>query len=239
MTIAVAMSYPGIEHKYLFAENAIAGSCCVLSILGAVLVIFSFLYDAETSFKWREVYYKICCGYKIEESGKTGLRAKYRMKSYNFILINLSVADIIVALSHLWGLCSNLQVTFSPNSTAKNDSDPGMAAGYNTSCITQAAFTILSTVSSFFWTDILAIFLAFNIVFAGCSNNFITGLNEAHVQERIVILEKAKAPHCCESPFFLYILFPFIGWGLPMLMVFAFAISKMLGYTEDFDQGTR
>ena len=152
----------------------------------------------------RYVYYRICCGY---QNRKTGPQAKHKMKLCHFIMINLSVADIIVALSHLWGLCSNLQVTFSPNTTAKNDSDPGMAAGYNTSCITQA------TVSSFFWTGILAIFLAFNVVFAGCSNNFMIGLKKAHVQEKIVIMEKAKAPHCCESPIFLYILFPFFKWG--------------------------
>lgn len=213
--------YPGIEPGYLYTEKAVAGTACVLSIIGAFVVIFSFLYDSETSFKWKELYYKLCCGYKIKDGNREDdAGSKYGLKSFNFILINLSVADIIVASSHLWGLCSNLENTFLPsNLTAaylKNEST--ISAGYNTSCITQAAFTILSTLSSFIWTDILAIFLAFNIIFTGCSNNFMTGFNRAHphIQGRLVIPEKAEAPHCCESPFFLYILFPSIGWGVPI-----------------------
>ena len=230
------LSYPylGIDPNYLLVEKAIAGSACVLSIVGAFFVIFSFLYDTETGFEWKELYYKICCGYKIRD-GDIGAGNKYRLKSFNVILINLSVADIIVASSHLWGLCSHLETTFS----SKNHSI--IAAGQNVSCVTQAAFTILSTLSSFFWTDILAVFLAFNIVFAGCSNNFVTGLNShfAHIQDRVIVPEKAQAPHCCESPLFLYIIFPIIGWGVPMLMVVVVAVEDLLGYTEDFDQGIK
>lgn len=65
--------YLGIEHKYLIVDKAIAGSACVISIFGALLVTFSFLYDmSETSIKWKELYYKICCGYKIKERKSKG-----------------------------------------------------------------------------------------------------------------------------------------------------------------------
>ena len=37
--------YPGIQPEYLLAEKAVAGSACVFSVIGALLVIFSFLYD--------------------------------------------------------------------------------------------------------------------------------------------------------------------------------------------------
>ena len=180
------------------------------------------------------MFFKLCCGYQVRDgSGEDMLGTKYRLRSFNFILINLSVADIIVACSHLWGLCSNLE----PNlNAAHSRNSSALESGYNTSCITQAAFTVVSTMSSFFWTDILAIFLAFNIVFAGCSNNFMTGFS-GNIQERLIIPEKSQAPHCCESPLFLYILFPTIGWGVPMLMVVVFALKDLLGYTEEFDQG--
>lgn len=233
--------YPGIEPAYLLAERIVAGSACMLSIFGAFFVIFSFLYDSQTGIKCKEVFCKLCCGYTITERDDDGETVtKYKLKSYHFILINLSVADIIVAASHLWGLCSNLENKFSPNITAalaRNESE--IASGFDISCTTQAAFTALSTMASFFWTDILAVFLAFNIVCVQCTNNFITGWKTARgpVEEGIVIPEKQDAPYCCEAPCFLYLLFPLIGWGFPMVMTVAFGIDGLLGYTDDYDGG--
>ena len=223
-------------------EKVFAGFASILSVVGAVFVIISFVYDTETDFEWKELYYKICCGYKIRDGDgrDKGAGNKYRMKSYNIILIHLSVADIIVATSHLWGLCSNLEKTFF-NSTAIQEmggTSSAVAAGQDTNCITQATFTIISTLASFFWTDILAVFLALNIVFTGCTNNFMTGLDRDSSHKRVVIPEETKAPHCCESPFFLHILFPLVGWGVPMLMVMVFAVKDLLGYNNDYDQGT-
>ena len=192
-----------ITKPYLYAEKVIAGSVCILSIFGAFLVIFSFLYESETGFKWKEVLSKVCWGYQVtERSSKDEIVTKYKLKSYHFILINLSVADIIVASSHLWGLCSDLEHTFSSNTNGARS----IASGYNISCTTQAVFTVLSTMASFFWTDILAIFMAFNITFIGCSNNFVTRQRrqeiEGQVQRKtgIIIPEEAKAPNCYETP---------------------------------------
>ena len=222
-----------------------ASIACCLSIIGAFLVIFSFIYDAKTRIRWKEIYYKICCAYKIkEEVGRGNWVTKYKLKSYHFILINLSVADIIVAISHLWGLSTNLDDRFRPSenetdaSNASNDT-LGIFAGTDDSCTTQAAFTVLSTLSSFFWTDILAIFLMFNMVCQGCSNNYITGFRGELKYGRVRIPDKKKAPNCCESPFFLYMVFPFFGWVVPMIGVFIFATHGLLGYTKDIDQGNR
>lgn len=57
------------------------------------------------------------------------------------------------------------------------------------------------------------------------------------VEEGMVIPPKAQAPNCCESPFSLYILFPLIGWVVPMAMTVALAVRGLLGYTEDYDEG--
>ena len=57
--------YPGIQPDYLLAEKVVATIACVFSIIGAFLVIFSFLYDHETDFKWKEMYFKLCCGYQV------------------------------------------------------------------------------------------------------------------------------------------------------------------------------
>lgn len=231
--------YPGIEHGYLLAERISISIVCVISIIGALLVILSFTYDTETGFNLKELYYKICCGYKIRErNSEDVLVTKYRLKSYNFILINLSLADIIVASSHFWGLQMNLEEEFAPNYTmVEKLNQSAISNGYNISCVTQAAFTAFSTMSSFFWTDILAVFLVFNLLFEKCSNNYVTGLDRESAPDNIEVIEDGKAPNCCESPFFMYILFPLIGWGIPMVMLVGFAMNSELGYIEDYDGG--
>ena len=231
--------YPGIEPAYLLAERIVVSIICILSIIGATLVIFSFLCNTKTGCNLKELYYKICCGYQIRERDSNNvLVTKYRVKSFNFILINLSVADIIVAASHFWGLQMKLESEFAPNYTEYREHNlSAISTGYNISCITQAAFTAFSTVASFFWTDILAIFLAFNLIFEKCSNNCLARLKKDTAPEEIAVAEEGNAPNCCESPFFMYILFPLIGWAVPMVMVVAFATYKELGYTEDYDGG--
>lgn len=203
-------SYPGIEPAYLLAEKVVAGIACSLSILGAFFVIFHFFYDTEESFKCKEAF-KVCCGYKIKVRDGDKAVTKYKLKSYHFILINLSVADIIVAFSHLWGLGSNLENKFLPNITAAHlMNESGITSGYDISCTTQAIFTTISTLSSFFWTDILAVFLAFSIFFKDCSNNFITGHDGAAIlmprageegnHTYTEVPKNNEAPNCCETP---------------------------------------
>ena len=67
--------------------------------------------------------------------------------------------------------------------------------------------------------------------------NFLTLLRKEGAPETIEVLENEKAPNCCESPIFLYILFPLIGWGIPIAMVVGFAAYSKLGYAEDYDGG--
>ena len=238
--------YPGIEPAYLLAEKIVAGTACIISVFGALLVIFSFTYDFETRFSFKELCYKICCGHVVQEKLKNGeWVTKYQLKSYNFILINLSIADIIVALSHFWGLLSNLEHKFA------HQNESTIARGRDVSCTTQATFTVLSTLSSFFWTDILAVFLALQIMFfKKCTSNSLSclkgnltedenGMQKVKLNDssRLIMPSDKKAAYCCESPLFLYVIFPFIGWGIPMIMLLVFATKNMLGYVQDYDAG--
>ena len=265
--------YPSIDPAYLLAEKIVAGSACILSVLGALLVIFSFTYNVERKFSCKDLYYKICCGFSVQEqeiasSPGSGDEAeqpgdeaeqpgdeaeqpgdeakredqkwvtKYKLKSYNFILINLSIADIIVALSHFWGLLSNLEHKFAHNKSAEYNISI-IPNGQDVSCTTQGAFTALSTLSSFFWTDILAFFLASNIACKTCTNSKLSRQNEDIERDngntKIVVVDKTT--NCCDTPLFLYIIFPLLGWGLPMIMVLVFATKSILGYVEDYDGG--
>lgn len=234
--------------SYLLAEKIVAGSACILSVIGALLVIFSFMYNFETKFSFREMYYKICCGFRVEEKLKNQEWAtKYVLKSYNFILINLSIADALMALSHFWGLLSNLENKFAHNEfTDHGSADRNIMSsisnsasiyGQDVSCTTQAAITAMSTIASFFWTDILVVFLAFNIVFKRCTNRRLSNLSEDIVDGNSKIVVVDAETSCCDTPLFLYIIFPFIGWGIPMIMLLVFATQDMLGYSEYFDEG--
>jgi hypothetical protein len=234
-----------VNSHYFLADKVVSICACALSVIGASLVIFSFLCESETGLKWKEVW-KLFCGYKFKETittydGREKLVTKYKVKSYHYILINLSLADIATATSRIWGLFSDWEQVFS-NKTES------VAMESNISCTTQAAFIVTFSLSSFFWTDILAIFLAFNIVFKHCSNNHVTGQNapdhNAHayqiddvVGDGIKIPQNDKAPNCCETPIFLYIIFPVIGWAVPLVMTMAFSIHGLLGYTEHFNLG--
>ena len=234
--------YPSIEPWFLLTERVVVGIVCLLSIVGGLLVVFSFLFNSETACKCKEVYYHLCCGYKIQENpgDDENYVPKYKLKSYNLILIHLSVADIIVAGTHFWGLMMRLEERFAPNDTesAMENNGSAIPAGYDISCTTQAAFTALSTLASFFWTDILLVFLVFNLLLQPfCHNNKLTGLSEENPPDGVVVLGDGKAPNCCESPLFLHILFPLIGWGAPAVMVVAFAAFNVLGYTESYDGG--
>lgn len=65
-------NYPGIQPEYLLAEKAVVGSTCVFPTIGALFVSCS--YDHETGFKWKEMYFKFCCGYEVKDgNGKDGL----------------------------------------------------------------------------------------------------------------------------------------------------------------------
>ncbi len=113
--------YPAIRPKFLLALEILVGTTCILSILGASLIILTY------------VAYK-------------DLRTTARQ-----LLVNLSVADWIVAASHFVGIFH--YKTFIPqyNRHYRSNTD--------TLCSVQGAFAMFSTVASFLWTISLAAYM--------------------------------------------------------------------------------
>ena len=103
------------------------GTVCILSALGAGLIIITYV-----AFK--------------------DLRTTARL-----LLVNLSVADIIVALSHFVGLQANYDRFIDFEDCSVNNKTDDL-------CTTQGAVTMFGVLASFFWTTAVALYLLVVIV---------------------------------------------------------------------------
>ena len=120
------------------------------------------------------------------------------------LLVNLSIADLLIASSHFVGVIGNYE-RFMPyyNGTSKNDSvlDP--------LCVSQAAVTMFGTMSLFFWTMAIAIYML-ALTLSG---------NQKMLRVLVVVM---------------YV----VCWGVPVPFVIASAAQQVLGsYTASQGMG--
>ena len=84
------------------------------------------------------------------------------------LLAMLSLADILVAISHIWGSAQNLEkfidVYYPINHTDFSKTD--------TQCTAQAVLAIFGTMSSLMWTFALVLFVS--CVYCSCSESMFT-----------------------------------------------------------------
>ena len=118
---------PDNSTAFVLAVKITVGVTCLLSNLGAALIIFTYV-----AFK--------------------DLRTTARQ-----LLVNLSVADIIVASCHFVGLFANYE-RFLFNESLQNSTsrDP--------LCVTQAALLLVGDLSQYLWTTAIAVYLLLLIV---------------------------------------------------------------------------
>ena len=129
------------EQQPPHTETAIlvlVGITCCLSVLGTLLIISSYLF------------------FKV-------LRTPARL-----ILVHLSFMDLGIALAHLTGV---IMVDFTYNyynkintNSSELSSNTSNFSMVNFACKTQATLTTFFTLSSFFWTGFLAVYMYFRIV---------------------------------------------------------------------------
>ena len=120
-------SFPVLSPEVILATQITSGITCLLSILGASLTILTY-----AAFK--------------------SLRTKARQ-----LLVNLSVADIVVALSHFVGLFANYKRFISKNE--EGIIIVSSSSFNNPSCIVQGAFSTYGTVASFLFSMLIALYL--------------------------------------------------------------------------------
>ena len=107
---------------FILAMRTVVGTVCILSALGAGLIIITYVAFKE-------------------------LRTIARL-----LLVNLSVADIIAALSHFVGLQANYDRFIDFEECSVNNKTDDL-------CTTQGAVTIFGVLASFFWTTAVALYL--------------------------------------------------------------------------------
>jgi len=115
---------PSRTPAFVLALQVVVGTTCVLSIVGAALIILTFL-----AFK--------------------DLRTTARQ-----FLANLSVADVIIAASHLVGLFANYERYICST-----------ASGFDAVCTVQGAALMFSTLAAFAWTLAIAVYFCSIVVF--------------------------------------------------------------------------
>lgn len=166
--------------ELLIVMRATGGVTAVLSIVGATLIIFTF------------VAYK-------------NLRTTARQ-----LLVNLSIADIIVSGSHLVGVLQDYEydLSISVNHTAYTNDCRSPTYSTNALCDTQAAFTAFGTVASFLWSMLIAVYM-------------------------VVLTQSTTArPRKVLVPI-IYI----VSWGVPIVIVIGLAALKYLGYDPEDSPG--
>ena len=123
---------------FFLSLRIVVGATCVLSICGASLIILTFVAFRE-------------------------LRTLARQQ-----LVNLSLADIMVAGSHLLGIAAlrveNYEATTQHDHTY-NYTNISTSTSVGTLCLVQASFTMCGTISSFLWSLALGFYMLMIIVF--------------------------------------------------------------------------
>ena len=185
--LSVCHSIPSLEPHFVLALQITVGTTCVLSILGAGLIILTYVAFRD-------------------------LRTTARQ-----LLVNLSIADIVVAASHLVGLLAVLESyrTRNPCSASLQLSGYNISATIvanetvdNVICQVQGGFTLFGTVGSFLWTIAVAVYLFVVIV--------------------------ADKPSLGRKLRFVF--YP-VCWGIPAGIAVAFGIEGYLGFEENLDIG--
>ena len=163
------------------------GSTAILSILGASLIIFTY-----AAFK--------------------NLRTTARQ-----LLVNLSVADIIISASHFVGMLANYESDLSipqlpmfsnPVNHTGFINDSRSLPYTNALCSTQGALTVFGTVASFLWSMLIAVYML-----------VLTQSSTARPRKVLVPIIYA------------------VSWGIPVVIVVVLATLDFLGYNPDDSPG--
>ena len=146
---------------------------------------------------------------RIEErKGGSAVRHPARL-----ILVCISAADILVAISHIWGVTNNY-VNLQHTSIAYTHGE-NISVAESTECGAQAVLAIFGAISSFLWSDLLA-FMA------------------------VVMLRSSKNRWFKPANFISYrafVIYNIICWGIPLLIVCVLGGMNAIGFEEGIDVG--
>lgn len=168
-----------MESEVFLSLRVIVGITCLISIFGAFVIILTYVVFKD-------------------------LRTLARQQ-----LVNLSVADIIVAASHFVGLVA-VDYNHQEEYITVDESNSSVYNETSTLCRVQAGFTMCGTIASFFWSLALGLYMLIVIVF--------------------------RRPDFARYLVFAY--YP-VCWGVPVALTLWFALVKptYLGFVKHADVG--
>ena len=125
------------------------------------------------------------------------------------ILVCISAADIIVAISHIWGVTNNYE-NVRHTSFAYNQ---GLNINQTAECGAQAVLAIFGAISSFLWSDVLA-FMAVMML-----------RSSKKLRPGYFVSNRA------------FVVYNLICWGIPMIIVCILGGMNAVGFEEGIDVG--
>ena len=147
--------YPADRHGVILPLKICVGVTSVLSIIGGFLIVLTFcLRDMGLCFKSNRQHSTVPAAAATRSRSRrpnTELISPGRV-----ILVNLSIADMLVSGSHLWGVAAGYDSDFSHNDTMNTSGPIGSS---NTMCSVQGGVAVYFTIASFLWTIILSFFV--------------------------------------------------------------------------------
>ena len=221
------------RHESIVAMKAIIMAASSLSILGALsIILVSYckgegkrgnLEEAlrETARLHRDPETISCASAQTDDTTATdytGVRREERRGETavrhpaRLILVCISAADILVAISHIWGVTNNyvnLQHTSIAYTHGANIS------AESTECGAQAVLAIFGAISSFLWSDLLALMAV--VMLRSSSNRWLKPAN--------FITYRA------------FVVYNIICWGIPLLVVCVLGGTNAIGFEEGVDVG--
>ena len=135
------------------------------------------------------------------------------------IIACMSVADILVAISHIWGVSNNYApLLLGTSSIAYHHHDHGehfRNSSEGTECGAQAIIAIYGNIASFLWTDLLALMA-------------------------VVMLRSSS--HKCFKPanftsYRAFVVHNTVCWGIPLLITCILGGTNAIGFEEGGDVG--
>ena len=199
-------SYPADRHGIILPLKICVGVTSALSIVGGFLIVLTFCLRLCA----KRGRYNAAPG----DGGTNGAgaaagreRALEMMSPGRLIIVNLSIADILLAASHLWGVLAGYQQFFNKNDNAHNSGPNGST---DTMCDVQGALAVYGTISSFLWTIILSFF----------------------VVGTLLLPHPRRYGSLCA-----FLVYQLICWGLPAVVLFVIALEKEFGSQDDVTIG--
>ena len=126
------------------------------------------------------------------------------------VLVCISAADILLAISHIWGV-SNNYANLKHTSIAYTETSANLTAA-SMGCGAQVFLATFGAISSFLWTDVLALIAA-------------STLKTSPIEKYDFVTYRA------------FLVYNLICWGIPLIVVCVLGGRNAIGFERSVDVG--